>query len=191
MYSATTCVPESSAGDSRELIEALEIARALWDKGEKSDAVRWLRRAMEAADDAGDLTRVATLARAAAELSEAPPASRPAPPLPPQSELRVASHVSRPPVRSTPPPLPSVRALKPAPKPTLLPPVSSATMLAAPLAAPPAPRESVQAELRVRVSVQTSVRDPNLLVVRRLADGKTPPPGTREAFLVMTDGGAE
>jgi hypothetical protein len=37
------------------------------------------------------------------------------------------------------------------------------------------------------VSVKISVRDPSLLVVRPLAEGQSPPPGTREAFLVMAD----
>ena len=41
--------------------------------------------------------------------------------------------------------------------------------------------------VRVRVSVRTSARDGTLLVVRTLAEGQTPPPGTREAFLVMTE----
>jgi hypothetical protein len=36
---------------------------------------------------------------------------------------------------------------------------------------------------RVRVSVKSSVRDPNLLLVRLLPDGQIAPPGTQEAFL--------
>lgn len=79
-----------------------------------------------------------------------------------------------PPARSTvPPPLPPSRVM---PKPRLLPP-------------PPAPRaiESTPpaGEVRRRVSVKVSVRDPDLLVVRTLADGEAAPAGTREAFLVM------
>jgi hypothetical protein len=41
------------------------------------------------------------------------------------------------------------------------------------------------------VSVKTSVRDPDLLVVRPLAEGQPPPPGTREAFLVMVEPAAD
>jgi hypothetical protein len=37
------------------------------------------------------------------------------------------------------------------------------------------------------VSVKVSVRDPNLLLVRLLPDGKAPPPGTRSAFLLLTE----
>jgi hypothetical protein len=40
---------------------------------------------------------------------------------------------------------------------------------------------------RVRVSVKSSVRDPNLLLVRLLADGQSAPPGTQEAFLTGND----
>jgi hypothetical protein len=39
----------------------------------------------------------------------------------------------------------------------------------------------------VRVSVKVSVRDPNLIVARPLADGQEAPAGTREAFLVLVD----
>jgi hypothetical protein len=35
------------------------------------------------------------------------------------------------------------------------------------------------------VFVRVSVRDPDLLVVRPLADGESAPAGTREGFLVM------
>jgi hypothetical protein len=37
------------------------------------------------------------------------------------------------------------------------------------------------------VSVKSSVRDPNLLLVRLLADGQSAPPGTQEAFLTGSD----
>jgi hypothetical protein len=40
---------------------------------------------------------------------------------------------------------------------------------------------------RIRVSVKTSVRDPNLLVVRPLAEGRPLPPGTREGTLVLSE----
>jgi hypothetical protein len=54
---------------------------------------------------------------------------------------------------------------------------------------PPAtePPESRESRKGVRVSIKTSVRDPMLLVVRRLDDGKELPPGTREGWLVMPE----
>jgi hypothetical protein len=54
----------------------------------------------------------------------------------------------------------------------------------------PPPPQSVQSapapgEVRRRVYVKVSVRDPDLLVVRPLADGESAPAGTREAFLIV------
>jgi hypothetical protein len=51
------------------------------------------------------------------------------------------------------------------------------------------PAPSVGFETRVRVSVKFSVRDPQLVLARPLAPGQAPPPGTREAFLVLADAG--
>jgi hypothetical protein len=48
-------------------------------------------------------------------------------------------------------------------------------------------RAGAAALQQVRVSVRTSVRDPNLFIVRPLAEGVAAPPGTREAFLVLPD----
>ena len=44
-------------------------------------------------------------------------------------------------------------------------------------------------ETRIRVSVKLSVRDPNLVLARPLREGEAAPPGTREAFLVLTEAG--
>ena len=44
-----------------------------------------------------------------------------------------------------------------------------------------------QPAVRRRVSVKVSARDPDLLVVRPLADGEAAPAGAHEAFLVMVD----
>jgi len=43
----------------------------------------------------------------------------------------------------------------------------------------------------VRVSVKRSVRDGNLLVVRKLDAGKTAPVGSQEAFLSFADPAAD
>jgi hypothetical protein len=147
-----THVPEAASDDSHDVVEALDIARSLWEKGERRDAVRWVRRAVEAADEAGHTTRVVALARAAAELEDVP--------FSPTSQTRPASRptaaLGKPP--KVPPPLPSPKTVAPPPN-----------------------------EKRVRVSVKTSVRDASLLVVRVLPQGQPLPPGTREAFLVMTE----
>jgi hypothetical protein len=51
----------------------------------------------------------------------------------------------------------------------------------------PSPQAEQPGQKRVRVSVRTSVRDSDLLVVRPLAEGEAAPAGTREAYLVMSD----
>jgi hypothetical protein len=66
--------------------------------------------------------------------------------------------------RAAPPPLPP-QATRPSP--------------------PPAPEPPENH--RLRVSIKTSVRDPTLLVVRRLDEGKALPAGTREGWLVMPE----
>jgi hypothetical protein len=48
-----------------------------------------------------------------------------------------------------------------------------------------------RSEARLRVSVKSSVRDPNLFLVRVLPAGQGAPPGTHEAFLTPTEPGAD
>ena len=52
---------------------------------------------------------------------------------------------------------------------------------------PPSPPAMPGLPARLRVSVKASVRDANLFLARPLAEGAEPPPGTREAFLVLPD----
>ena len=83
-------IPTSEPNDSDDVTLALETAEALWNKGDPSEALRWLRRAAEAAGDSGDDMRAVVLAKAVAELNSAgseqsaPKPVRP-PPLPPQA----------------------------------------------------------------------------------------------------------
>jgi hypothetical protein len=195
-------VPAAVADDSSNVSEALEVARALWAKGDRKDAIRWVRRAAEAAADAGNVSRLATLARSAAELEEAsipPPApsqtraaaprSMSPPPLPSSRPSKPASlPPSRPP--TAPPPKPAslpVRQPLTTPPPAPAPPTSSVQPVSARAAREPASEQAPAPTTRVRVSVRISVRDASLFVVRPLAIGEALPPGTREAFLVMSD----
>jgi len=41
------------------------------------------------------------------------------------------------------------------------------------------------------VSIKRSVRDPNLLIVRKLETGIPSPPGTTEGYVVLADPGAD
>jgi len=81
--------PASEPNDSDDVTLALETAEALWNRGDPSEALRWLRRAAEAAGDSGDDLRAVVLAKAVAELNESGSESAPRqvkpPPLPPQA----------------------------------------------------------------------------------------------------------
>ena len=184
-------VPEALPDDVPDVVEALDIAHMLFDKGDIAEAARFVRRASDAANKA---SRLIALARAADELE-----AQSVPP-PAMSETRL----SRPPIASPskPPPLPQ---RKPSASPPPLPakassskppppkPASNPTMPAAkvPSSAPRIAAGAAKAlENRMRVCVRISVRDGSLLVVRPLADGETAPAGTRSAWLVM-DGAEE
>ena len=75
-------LPEVEARDPEPVAVAIETARALFRSGERLDALRWLRRAAERAEESGDDLRAVNLARSAADLSTAlqsvppPPTSR-------------------------------------------------------------------------------------------------------------------
>lgn len=94
--------PTASDGDSGRLALVLQTANAFWKRGDQAEALRWVRRAVESAEEEGNDLRALALARAAAEIrdrtgitsipasarSESSVASRPplplAPHLPPQ-----------------------------------------------------------------------------------------------------------
>jgi hypothetical protein len=196
MQAITARVPASLPADASEVVEALRVATTFWEKGNHADAIQWVKRAVAAADQAGDAARTAALARSVADLEQSAIAPRPRT-VPPSSRPPPAS--SRMPA-SKPPPLPP-RAMRSVPPPAAapaLPTISEARIAPTlpaptlptvlPALAPVRPPEMTNPEVRVRVSVKTSVRDPQLLVVRRLADGESPPPGAREAWLVLPEG---
>ena len=87
--------PASEPNDSDDVSLALETAEALWNRGDPNEALRWLRRAAEAAGDSGDDLRAVVLAKAVAELnasgSENAPKQVKPPPLPPQANHSSAS----------------------------------------------------------------------------------------------------
>ena len=123
-------LPEVEANDPEPVAVAIETARALFRSGEQMEALRWLRRAAERAEESGDDMRALNLARSAADLSTAlqsvpPPRGSVPPPAPPPARASVPPPPAPlPPRASAPPP--------PPPPPVLAP--------AAPTAAPPTPR---------------------------------------------------
>ena len=175
-------VPTSVVGDPTDVAVALEVAGALWEKGDNDEAVRWLRRAGEAAGEAGNNERAAALGQAAGELqaslelrrdSAPEPIAKPVPPTMPAPSSPIAASQ---PVNASrvPAPHPGLRS---ASKPPPLPHVH--------VAAVPSMLETQGG--RMRVSVKTSARDPNLFLIRPLGEGQPAPNGTREAFLVLAD----
>jgi hypothetical protein len=105
------------------------------------------------------------------------------PPPPPPQRPGASRPPTPPPARvgtSTGPPAPGGSSSAPPPMVSTRP---------APLAAsrPPVAPAAPELPARQRVSVKASVRDARLFLARPLADGEAPPPGTREAFLVMAE----
>ncbi|HKO49097.1 MAG TPA: hypothetical protein VJV79_15300 [Polyangiaceae bacterium] len=124
--------PALDANDPEPVAVAIETASALFRSGERLEALRWLRRAAERAEESGDDLRALNLARSAADLSTAlqseqpppaAPASVPPPPAPPPARASVPPPPAPLPARASVPP-------PPAPPPVL----ATSTLL------PPTPR---------------------------------------------------
>ncbi|WP_394838896.1 hypothetical protein LVJ94_18565 [Pendulispora rubella] len=62
-------IPAPLADDHEDVSWALSTAKTTWDRGEHTDALKWLRRAAEAASEAEADDRALTLAKAAADLT--------------------------------------------------------------------------------------------------------------------------
>src|ERR1044072_4323948 len=63
-------IPPTKTTDAEDVAWGLQTADTLWKRGEKIDALVWLRRAAQAAGDANNDDRALELARYAAELTE-------------------------------------------------------------------------------------------------------------------------
>jgi hypothetical protein len=99
-----TQFPGPEPGDPEDVAWTLQTAGTMWARGDFQEAVRWLRRAAEAAGDSGNDSRAVALARAAADLRatlDVPPSVPPPPvarqrPIPPApSPLSPADQTSR------------------------------------------------------------------------------------------------
>src|SRR5579862_5265625 len=82
-------IPTPRLDDDEDVHWALSTAGALWARGEKVEALKWLRRAAEQASDVNADVRALELFKAAADmaskvgpLSAPPPAPKPPPPAP-------------------------------------------------------------------------------------------------------------
>jgi hypothetical protein len=92
-------IPRSQSDDNEDISWALSTAEAMWSRGDLIDAIKWVRRAAEAASDAEQDQRALDLAKAAADLqnqvggASAQPPSQPPPP-PPFAPLMAAAHTA-------------------------------------------------------------------------------------------------
>jgi len=96
-------IPNTKDTDPEDVVWGLQTAEALWKRGERIDAIVWLRRAAQAAGDAADDDRALELARAAAELSDWM-ATEPAPGTEPPPPMGSSLSASPPAVTAPPPP---------------------------------------------------------------------------------------
>ena len=62
-------VPAAKPGDVEDVSWALSTAEAMWGRGDRADALKWVRRAAEAASEAEDDDRALEIAKAAADLA--------------------------------------------------------------------------------------------------------------------------
>ena len=130
--------PIVEAGDAEEVVLALETGRALWGQGDPREAVRWLRRAAEHAEESGNDLRALSLARVAADLTTIMQSPQTVPVPPRHDELADATEATPAPQRASklpkltsPPARPSATASV-----TPRPPAPSAVAKAASPAAP-------------------------------------------------------
>jgi len=141
-------IPPAKKDDSEDVAWALSTAEAMFARGDRGDALKWLRRAAEAASEAQADDRALELAKAAADLAStiSPTTSAPPPPPPPPPSASVppaarpmpapaqvqASSTGRPGAQSAPPPAPPPTKSAPPPPPKSAP--------ARPQGTPPKPR---------------------------------------------------
>lgn len=117
-------IPPPTDADPEDVFWALSTATTLYGRGERAEALKWLRRAAEHASDENADERALELMKAAAELGSTAPEPAAAAPLAARSSPPVPPPLPRKPP-TVPPPLPS--------RPLPVPPVP------APRAAPPIP----------------------------------------------------
>jgi hypothetical protein len=113
MADAKNPIPSPQPGDSEDLELALETAQRMYSTGDSAEALKWLRRAASAAEEAGDDLRQLQLARLAADLAAVvnagPPVVSSAPSVPPAGKPGgTPSRLPQPPAKQ-PPPAPSAR----------------------------------------------------------------------------------
>src|SRR5580700_11152781 len=108
-------IPPPRADDDEDVHWALSTAGALWGRGERAEALKWLRRAAEQASDVNADQRALELFKAAAEVaSKVNTGSAPPPPPAPSAPAAHAGPSSGAEAAPRPPPAPPPRKAPPA-----------------------------------------------------------------------------
>ena len=95
-----SAIPPAKKDDLEDVAWALQTAEATWARGDHADALKWIRRAAEAASEAERDDRALELAKAAADVASLlaeRPAPTPPPPLATTPEAPRVKPTSRPP----------------------------------------------------------------------------------------------
>ena len=201
--STSNDLPEVEPRDPEPVAVAIETARALFRTGDRLEALRWLRRAAERAEESGDDLRAVHIARSAADLSTAlqtvqPPATSrrvhdeavalaPYDDFSDKTVVDAAAHVVREAQQSgvqiteLPASQPSPRSVTmPSPS-SSEPTVTNAHFSPVTEVAKPATRPAL------RVAVTRDPESPGTWLVRPLPEGSAVPPGCEEALLIALD----
>ena len=161
-------IPPAKKDDSEDVAWALSTAEAMYARGDRGDALKWLRRAAESASEAQADDRALELAKAAAELASVLGPSPSAPPPPPAAANAAAAP---PPQRA---PVPTRVAAPPPPPPT--PAAVPAATAPAPVAPPPplAPAPSAAAGMRPKPPVRPAPAPAVTPVAPRIVETRRP-----------------
>ena len=187
--------PRALPSDPEGVVLALETARALWLKRDRQEAVRWIQRAAENAEEAGKDARAVGLARAAAELmSEVNKRSEPPLPLDEAAALAPYDDLNEKTIVDSPATTIARQTLQSGveitelrrPRPPSYRPEPDSTPVPG-----SAPRQASERKARprqaLRVAVQPSRDGGASFFVRVLGEGAPVPPGAKLALLVALD----
>lgn len=211
---AELAFPAPDPSDTEDVAWTLQTAGTMWARGDAHEAVRWLRRAAEAASDAGNDERALSLARSAADLTAATnlPPSVPPPAVRPNADETTRMEAAPPPLSQTnnpivpfdeteggvegeytiPEGLDAVERRPPPPSQRSSPSSAPSSARHVPPARPSTLPGRVNSRPRqaLRVGVMPSPDDKNVLLVRPLADDEPVPEGHHEALLTALEPGA-
>ncbi len=176
--------PQPEPDDADEVVLALKTGGSLWSSGDTMEAIRWLRKAQEAADAAGNDMRSLVLARTAADLTEL--SEQEQEPSEPGAEHEAKPQLTKPPM---PPANPKTRLETPQAKSSN---GRSGSSVVSSLDGSNGHSGSIGDDSEpiltqaLRVCIKRSARDDELFVARLLEDGDVPA-GYQEALVVLTD----